>query len=144
MMPNLSIHSVVRQGRLTAPLVKQKKLVWGDDANKLVWDFIEPKILFAADGYEYNGKSYDKSAVLQELVRQLPTVEKVIVIPFLGEDEPLAMPENGLSWAAALNGREEAVLFFEQVPFDHPIWVLYSSGTTGLPSYNPLTRWRIA
>ena len=94
---------------------------------------IEPKILFAADGYEYNGKSYDKSAVLQELVRQLPTVEKVIVIPFLGEDEPLAMPENGLSWAAALNGREEAVLFFEQVPFDHPIWVLYSSGTTGLP-----------
>jgi len=49
MMPNLSIHSVVHPGRLTAPLVKQKKLVWSDDANKLVWDFIEPKILFDSE-----------------------------------------------------------------------------------------------
>ena len=93
---------------------------------------IEPKVLFAVDGYQYNGKPYDKKAAVGELCDQLPTLEKTILLPYLDEQADAAFLPNGVLWAEAME-TETSGLVFEEVPFEHPIWVLYSSGTTGIP-----------
>jgi acetoacetyl-CoA synthetase len=92
---------------------------------------IEPKVLFAVDGYRYGGKDFDRRAVVAEIARALPSLERVVFLPYL---DPSATPEGlpGPISFAALAART-AGLAFEQVPFDHPLWVVYSSGTTGLP-----------
>jgi len=94
---------------------------------------IEPKVLFAVDGYQYNGKAFDRRPIVTELQQSLPTLEKTVLFPYLFEDDNLA--SSGLAhtvpWHDLLS--QSAELEFEQVPFDHPLWVLYSSGTTGLP-----------
>ncbi len=93
---------------------------------------IEPKVLFAVDGYQYNGKTFDRRAVVADLQQALPTVEKTVLFPYLlGESEPVTLPKT-VAWSELLSSNRES-LTFEQVPFDHPLWVLYSSGTTGLP-----------
>jgi len=91
---------------------------------------IEPKVLLAVDGYRQDGKDFDRAAVVQGILEELSTVEHVVLLPYLSES-----PEVGesLSWEELLRRGEGAPLRFEQVPFDHPLWVLYSSGTTGLP-----------
>lgn len=93
---------------------------------------IEPKVLVAVDGYQYGGKPFDRRAMVAEIQAALPTLEATIFVPYL---DPRAAPE-GLSgrilaWEAALATPGE--LRYELVPFEHPLWVLYSSGTTGLP-----------
>ncbi|MEV4441259.1 acetoacetate--CoA ligase [Streptomyces sp. NPDC049577] len=88
---------------------------------------VEPVVLFTVDGYHYGGKRHDRADVVAELRDQLPTVRAVVHIPLLGT----AAPEGTLEWDDLTSGTAEPV--FEQVPFDHPLWVLYSSGTTGLP-----------
>ncbi|CAM5578654.1 Acetoacetate-CoA ligase OS=Streptomyces microflavus OX=1919 GN=Smic_10080 PE=4 SV=1 [Streptomyces microflavus] len=88
---------------------------------------IEPVVLFTVDGYRYGGKEHDRTETVAELRRELPTLRAVVHIPLLGTDAP----EGALAWAALTSADTEPV--FEQVPFDHPLWVLYSSGTTGLP-----------
>ncbi len=94
---------------------------------------IEPKILLAVDGYQYSGKTFDRRPIVAELQKSLPTLQKTILVPYLFEStEPL--PENltqTVAWPSLLT--EAAEVIFEQVPFDHPLWILYSSGTTGLP-----------
>ena len=92
---------------------------------------IEPKVLFAVDGYRYGGKAFDRRPVVAEIVGALPSLERVVFLPYL---DPAAKPE-GLP-QAVLFGQlvaRTASLAFEQVPFEHPLWVVYSSGTTGLP-----------
>ena len=89
---------------------------------------IEPKVLFVADGYSYNGKEFDKMADNRELVDNLPTVTEAIVIPFRNTGGY----DGFHRWDDCTQNKGSA-LEFEQVPFAHPIWVLYSSGTTGLP-----------
>lgn len=89
---------------------------------------IEPTVLFATDGYRYNGKRFDRTAVLEELRASLPTLQHTVLIPTLGDAQP---PADTLPWSHCL--RTDAELIFEQVPADHPLWVLYSSGTTGIP-----------
>ena len=84
---------------------------------------IEPKVLLAIDGYRYNGRDHDRSAVVQELADAIPSLEKVFTLPYLGAAEG--------NWDELVGNSGE--LAFEPVPFDHPLWVLYSSGTTGLP-----------
>jgi len=84
---------------------------------------IEPKVLLAIDGYRYNGRDYDRSAVVQQLADAIPSLEKVFTLPYLGAAEG--------NWDELVGNSGE--LAFEPVPFDHPLWVLYSSGTTGLP-----------
>jgi acetoacetyl-CoA synthetase len=79
---------------------------------------IEPKVLLAVDGYRYGGKDFDRSETIAALERELPTVERTFVLPYLA----------GGDWKLPA-----ADLDFAQLPFDHPLWVLYSSGTTGLP-----------
>jgi acetoacetyl-CoA synthetase len=90
---------------------------------------LEPVVLLAADGYRYGGKDFDRRDEVAELVAGLPSLREVVQVPVLGLDTP------GTSWADVLAGpavpAEEFVC--EQVPFDHPLWVLFSSGTTGLP-----------
>ena len=88
---------------------------------------VEPVVLFTVDGYAYGGKTHDRTESVAELRRELPTVRAVVHIPLLGTPAP----EGALAWDDIVRDATEPV--FEQVPFDHPLWVLYSSGTTGLP-----------
>ncbi len=92
---------------------------------------IEPKLLFAVDGYQYGGKPFDRRAVIVELQHSLPTLEKTVLIPYLKEEAGIAELKDTIIWNELLV--ESSGLIFEQVPFNHPMWVLYSSGTTGLP-----------
>jgi acetoacetyl-CoA synthetase len=94
---------------------------------------IEPKVLFAVDGYRYGGKDYDRTEVVARLQEEMPALEKTIILPYLKEEPDTSELENVVLWDELLSGNEGAELQFEQVPFDHPLWVLYSSGTTGLP-----------
>jgi len=91
---------------------------------------IEPKVLIMADGYTYNGKAVDKSADLATLRLGLPTLKRVIWVPFLS---PTAQVPNGVTPWADMLSTPFTDLTFEPVPFDHPMWVLFSSGTTGRP-----------
>jgi acetoacetyl-CoA synthetase len=88
---------------------------------------VEPVVLFTVDGYRYGGKEHDRTETVAELRRELPSLRAVVHIPLLGTPAP----EGALDWSALTGADTEPV--FEQVPFDHPLWVLYSSGTTGLP-----------
>lgn len=92
---------------------------------------IEPKVLFAIDSYSYSGKPYDRLGVVNELLNGLPSVEHVVQVP-----GPLAADRavdwrDASTWASAVG--TEAVPRYERVPFTHQLWILYSSGTTGLP-----------
>ena len=94
---------------------------------------IEPKVLFAVDGYRYGGKDYDRIEVVTRLQEEIPTLEKTVILPYLKEEPDTSDLENVVYWDEMLSRNEGAELQFEQVPFDHPLWVVYSSGTTGLP-----------
>lgn len=92
---------------------------------------IEPKVLFAVDGYSYGGKTHDRLAVAAEIRSQLPTLQATVLVPYLQADPPAATLPGAVRWESLLAPAGE--LQFTPVPFDHPLWVLYSSGTTGLP-----------
>jgi acetoacetyl-CoA synthetase len=95
---------------------------------------IEPKVLLAVDGYQYNGKIFDRRQVVTELQQGLPSLEATILFPFLTGAEASEASPGTLFWDELLKSdKPHPELTFEQVPFDHPLWVLYSSGTTGLP-----------
>jgi len=94
---------------------------------------IEPKVLLAVDGYAYGGKSFDKRDTVREICDLLPTLQQVVFIPYLDENaRPDGIP-NAVLWDDMLREHAGHDLSFEPLPFDHPIWVLYSSGTTGVP-----------
>ena len=93
---------------------------------------IEPKVLFAADGYQYNGKRINSLDKLKEILTELPSVEKVVVVPFESENPDLSGINKGVLYGEFLPA-EAPSLEFEQLPFDHPLYIMYSSGTTGLP-----------
>jgi acetoacetyl-CoA synthetase len=88
---------------------------------------IEPKVLLAVDGYRYNGKDFDRREVVAKLRDAMPGLAHTVLVPYLGSGEL----DGALSWAELT--AEPAELEFADLPFDHPLWVLYSSGTTGLP-----------
>ncbi|GAB5553910.1 MAG: acetoacetate--CoA ligase [Saprospiraceae bacterium] len=93
---------------------------------------IQPKVLITVDGYFYRGKEYDQRAVVSKLVKSIQSLEKVIYIPYLNKENELDQDLKSITWTTAVTGRSTQ-LSFVPVPFDHPIWVLYSSGTTGQP-----------
>ena len=101
---------------------------FGSESVKDRFAQIEPKLLFTIDGYQYNGKAYDKLRTVKEIQEKLPSLEQTILIPYLDDESKL---ENSMSWTEAT--ATPAELQFEAVPFDHPLWVLFSSGTTGIP-----------
>lgn len=88
---------------------------------------IEPVVLFGVDGYRYNGKIFDKRAELQEIRQALPSLKHTIFLPYI-QEELLA---GTIAWKDLAN--DDVVLQVEAVEFDHPLWIVYSSGTTGLP-----------
>jgi acetoacetyl-CoA synthetase len=92
---------------------------------------IEPKVLFAVDGYRYGGKDFDRREVVAGLQAEMPTLLKTVVLPYLDPAPDLTPLSDAIAWDELQ--QENAELVFEPVPFDHPLWVLYSSGTTGLP-----------
>ena len=94
---------------------------------------IEPKVLFAVDGYRYGGKDFDRREVVAGLLAELPTVEHTIVLGYLDPDPDTSALRGAQSYDDLLAAGDPGEIEFEQVGFDHPLWVLYSSGTTGLP-----------
>ena len=94
---------------------------------------IEPKVLIAVDGYRYGGRDFDRREVVAQLQGAMPSLERTVLLPYLDEDPDLSSLAEPLRWEELLASGEGAELSFERVPFDHPLWVLYSSGTTGLP-----------
>lgn len=92
---------------------------------------IEPKVIFAIDSYRYNGKLFDRSGLVAELLDALPTVEHVIHVRGPGAGDTPPAWRNRIDWDEAV--AQPAPLAFERVAFDHPLWIVYSSGTTGLP-----------
>ncbi len=96
---------------------------------------VGPKVLIAASGYRYNGKAFDRRADLAQIIGELPSLQCLVDLPWLYDDVP-AVPAgvNVSDWRAALDNDARYDSFeFEQVAFEHPLWVLYTSGTTGLP-----------
>jgi acetoacetyl-CoA synthetase len=92
---------------------------------------IEPVALIAVDGYQYNGKTFDRRPIIAELQQALPTVHTTIFVPYLSAELEPGQLQNVIAWTDLL--KQEGELVFEQVPFQHPLWILYSSGTTGHP-----------
>jgi acetoacetyl-CoA synthetase len=94
---------------------------------------IEPKVLFTVDGYRYNGKDFDRREVIARLQSQMPSLQSTVVLPYLRADPDLSSLRGTIGWDSFRSTGAGAPLRFETVPFDHPLWILYSSGTTGLP-----------
>jgi len=92
---------------------------------------IAPKVLFATDGYRYGGKAYDRGDVLAEIRAALPSLEHTVLVPNLHAAIDSARFAGVVPWAQLVAG--DAPLRTEQVASDHPLWVVYSSGTTGMP-----------
>jgi acetoacetyl-CoA synthetase len=93
---------------------------------------IAPKVLFTADAYGYGGKRFDCLAKIRAVLEQIPSVEKLVVVPYSGEALSLDGLRNGVAWSD-FTGSDDHALQFEMLPFDHPIYIMYSSGTTGVP-----------
>ncbi len=94
---------------------------------------IQPKVLFTADGYFYGGKRHDSLARISSILEELPCVQKVVVVPYTVPSPDLnSIPGASLYQDFAAAG-ENGEILFEQLPFDHPLYIMYSSGTTGVP-----------
>ena len=93
---------------------------------------IGPKLLLTVDGYSYNGRKLDRIGEVARIEAALPTVEQTVVLGYLDPAPELTELRAGTSWSDAF-GPASRPLNFARVPFDHPLWILYSSGTTGMP-----------
>lgn len=95
---------------------------------------IQPKVLFAVDGYVYGGKEFDRRPIVEELQTSLEKLTATVMVPCLSSAEAIRGkgPQEVLIWGDVV-AQDGGELCFEHVPFDHPLWIVYSSGTTGLP-----------
>jgi acetoacetyl-CoA synthetase len=94
---------------------------------------IEPKILFAADGYFYNGKTIDLLPRLREIIARMPSVEKLVVVPYAQPRPPLSALPRAVNIHDLMAPWRPREIQFQRFPFDHPLYIMYSSGTTGVP-----------
>lgn len=96
---------------------------------------LQPKLLFCVDGYQYAGVRYDRRAEVRQIVAGLPGLEHVIYLPYLDPHDPTPPVPGARSWDALLDHPPVPAdqFRFAQLPFDHPLWILFSSGTTGPP-----------
>ena len=94
---------------------------------------IQPKVLFTADGYRYNGRCYNSLAKIAEMVTQISSIEQVIVVPYLEKEPDIKDLPRAVLYQAFLTDEECLEIEFTQLPFNHPVYIMYSSGTTGIP-----------
>ncbi len=94
---------------------------------------IAPKVLFAADGYVYNGKVHERVGHLAALLDALPTVERLVLVPYLQATPSPSSLRDAVVWSDFVANHPTDAIMFESLPFDHPLYILYSSGTTGPP-----------
>jgi acetoacetyl-CoA synthetase len=96
---------------------------------------LSPKMLFAVNGYIYSGRSFDRTHEVRQIVQNLTGLEHLVFVPNLPAHSAAAPWDEALVWESLLDHSDvpASEFKFEQVPFDHPLWVLFSSGTTGLP-----------
>ncbi len=94
---------------------------------------IEPKVLFAADGYWYNGKAIDALAKVAQIAQHLPTLVHVVVVPYVAAAPGLSQLPKAVALADFVAPHAARDIEFAQMPFDHPLYIMYSSGTTGVP-----------
>jgi acetoacetyl-CoA synthetase len=92
---------------------------------------IEPKLLFVCDGHFYNGKTHDAHEKIAEIISMMPTVEKIVVCPVITDQPNLTSLKNAVTWDSFIQPTE--LLEFASLPFAHPLYILFSSGTTGKP-----------
>ena len=90
---------------------------------------VDPKVLIACDGYQYNGKTLDIRERISAVVKQLPTVQHVVIVPYMD----LGVPDGMLDWRELLDARRGTAPQFRPLPFDHPLYIMFTSGTTGKP-----------
>lgn len=93
----------------------------------------EPKILFTADGYFYNGKTFDSLERVAGMLKELPSIQKVVVVPYVKKKPDISQVPNSIHYQDFLSKEAGLEIQFEQLPSDHPIFIMYTSGTTGLP-----------
>ena len=94
---------------------------------------VKPRILFTADGYSFKGKRFDSLERISKVLPQLPTVEKTVVVPYTQENPAIGMIPNAVHYEDFKSSPVNRQIEFAQLPFDHPLYIMYSSGTTGLP-----------
>ncbi len=94
---------------------------------------IEPKVLFTADGHFYNGKKIDSIDRVRQIVSKLKSLEKLVVVPYVNEDVDVSDLPNAFKWGEFLDSDPVDEIEFTSLPFNHPLYIMYSSGTTGLP-----------
>jgi acetoacetyl-CoA synthetase len=94
---------------------------------------IEPKVLLCADGYVYNGKEIDTLSRVREFITELPSLQRVVVCPYLSESPDLSGIRDAVSFAEFTGGFEPGEIAFRRIPFNAPLYIMYSSGTTGKP-----------
>jgi acetoacetyl-CoA synthetase len=94
---------------------------------------VEPKVMFTVDGYFYKGKAFNAFANAAEVARAIPSLNKVVVASYAGTSPDLTAVPHAVRWADFLGAGPQPELAFEQLPFDHPVYIMFSSGTTGKP-----------
>ncbi|MFA6451564.1 MAG: AMP-binding protein, partial [bacterium] len=94
---------------------------------------IEPKILFTANGYSYNGKKFSSLDKVSGILKELPTPPRVVVVPYTEENADISNVPNAIHYKDFTSQESGLEIKFEQLPFMHPLYIMYSSGTTGLP-----------
>lgn len=94
---------------------------------------INPKVLFTVAAYPYKGKSFNVLANVEEIAKGIPSLEKVIVIPYVEEKSDISNVPNSLLYDDFISNKEKLQIRFEQLPFEHPVYIMFSSGTTGKP-----------
>ncbi len=94
---------------------------------------IKPKVLFTTNGYWFKGKDLDSLTRISDILKQLPSIEKVVVVPYTQPNPDISHVPNGVFYEDFKSSETGLEIEFEQLPFDHPLYIMYSSGTTGLP-----------
>lgn len=94
---------------------------------------IKPKVIFTADGYWFKGKRLDSLERITKITGELPSIEKVVVVPYTQQQPDIKGIPNAVHYGEFKSAESGGTIAFEQLPFEHPVYIMYSSGTTGLP-----------